>query len=141
MLVKDVMNKNVVVAKADVTVKEASKVMTEYNIGGLVIMEGEDIVGMVTDTDIIRSIAQGKDVNKTTMNDLMTKKVITADPEDTIESVVDTMVKHHIKRIPVVEDGKIKGIITASDIIVVEPKLIESISGLISMKLPGLQGG
>lgn len=141
MLVKDVMNKNVVVAKSDVTVKEASKVMTEYEIGGLVIMEEEEIVGMVTDTDIIRAVSEGKNVDKTKMSDIMTKKVITGDPEDTIEHIVDLMVKHHIKRIPVVEEGKIKGIITASDIIVVEPKLIESISGLISMKLPGLQGG
>ena len=51
------------------------------------------------------------------------------------------MTEHKIKKLPVVEDNKIKGIITASDIVVVEPKLIASVADLISMKLPGYRGG
>ena len=141
MLVKDVMNKNVVVAKSDVTIKEASKVMSQYKIGSLVILKGNEIKGIITDTDIVNAIAKDKDVDSTIMEQIMSKKVMTIDPEQTIEEAVDIMMKHKISRLPVVEEGKIKGIITATDIIVVEPKLIESIASLISLKLPGLRGG
>ena len=141
MLVKDVMHKNVVVAKEKVTIREASKVMKGYEIGSIIIIEDEKISGIVTASDIIKSIADGLDVDSTQVNEIMTKNVVTIDPEDTIENTVDIMVENKIKRLPVVEDNKIKGIITASDIIVVEPKLIASIAGLISMKLPGLRGG
>lgn len=141
MLVKDVMHKNVVVAKADATLKEASKVMTEYKIGSLIVLKDDKIVGIATESDIVRSVSKGLDLESTALEDVMSKKVITIDPEKTIEDAVDLMVKHKIKKIPVVEEGNIKGIITATDIVVVEPKLIASIADLISLKLPGLRGG
>lgn len=141
MIISDVMNKNVVVAKSDVTIKEASKVMSQYNIGSLIILKDNEIMGIITDTDIVRALAKDMDADTTIMEEIMSKKVVTIEPEKTIEDAVDLMVKHKIKRLPVVEEGKIKGIITATDIIVVEPKLIESIASLISLKLPGLRGG
>lgn len=141
MLVKDVMHKNVVVAKADVTIKEASKVMIEYKIGSLIVLKDDDIVGIATESDIVRSVSKGLDLDSTNIEEVMSKKVVTIDPEKTVEDAVDLMLKHKIKKIPVVEEGKIKGIITASDIVVVEPKLIASIANLISLKLPGLRGG
>ncbi len=141
MLVKDVMRKNVVVAKSDVTIQEASKVMNEYKIGSLVVMKDSNIVGIATETDIVKAVADGLDVSTTALENIMSKDVVTVDPENTIEDAVDIMLKHKIKRLPVVEEGKIKGIITASDIAVVEPKLIESIASLISLRLPGLRGG
>jgi predicted transcriptional regulator len=67
--------------------------------------------------------------------------VITVEPDKTIEEAVNLMTKHKIKKLPVVEDNKLVGIVTASDIIVVEPKLIESIANLVSIKLPGYRGG
>jgi len=141
MLVKDVMHKNVIVATSDATIKEASKVMAEYEIGSLIIMKGKKIVGIITESDIIKSVAKDTDVTTTTLEDIMSEKVVTVDPEATIEEAVDLMVKNKIKRLPVVEEEKVKGIITATDIIVVEPKLIASIASLISLRLPGLRGG
>jgi predicted transcriptional regulator len=67
--------------------------------------------------------------------------VITVEPDKTIEEAVNLMTKHKIKKLPVVEDNKLVGIVTASDIVVVEPKLIESIANLVSIKLPGYRGG
>jgi CBS-domain-containing membrane protein len=140
MLVKDVMNKNVVVAKDSATVRDASRVMKNYDIGSLVVLKGTEIIGIVTERDVVESVAQSKDPDVTEVKDIMSKKVITISPEATIEEAVDIMVEHKIKKLPVVEDGKIKGIVTASDIVVVEPKLIASVANLISMKLPGYSG-
>jgi len=141
MLVKDVMNKNVVVAKFDVTIREATKVMNKFHIGSLVVLKEEKIAGILTERNVLTAVANGKDADATAIEDIMTKKVVTIDPDETVEAAVDLMTQHKIKKLPVVEDNKLKGIITASDIVVVEPKLIASVANLISMKLPGYRGG
>lgn len=141
MLVKDVMNKNVVVAKSDVTIREAAKVMNKFRIGSLIVLKEEAIAGIVTERNVLTAVASGKDTDSTAIEDIMTKKVVTVDPDQTVEAAVDLMIQNKIKKLPVVEDNKLKGIITASDIVVVEPKLIASVANLISMKLPGYRGG
>jgi CBS domain-containing protein len=141
MLVKDVMNKNVVVAKSDATIREAAKVMNKFHIGSLIVLKEEAIAGIVTERNVLTAVAGGKDTDSTAIEEIMTKKVITIDPDQTVEAAVDLMIQNKIKKLPVVEDNKLKGIITASDIVVVEPKLIASVANLISMKLPGYRGG
>ncbi len=141
MLVKDVMNKNVVVAKSEVTIREASKVMSKYKIGSLVVLKDNDVIGIITEGDIMESVANDHNPDSTSVEKIMSQKVLTVDPEDTIENAADIMVQNKIKKLPVMENGKLRGIITASDIVVVEPKLIQSIASLISMKIPGYSGG
>lgn len=141
MLVKDVMNKNVVVAKSDATIREAAKVMNKFRIGSLIVLKEEAIAGIVTERNVLIAVASGKDTDSTAIEEIMTKKVVTVDPDQTVEAAVDLMIQNKIKKLPVVEDNKLKGIITASDIVVVEPKLIASVANLISMKLPGYRGG
>lgn len=141
MIVRDVMNKKVVVAKSEISIKKASEVMGKYHIGSLVVRDDEEIRGILTERDVLMSVARGKDPNATSIGEIMTKKVITIDPDSTLSDAVDLMIKHKIKKVPVVEEGKLIGIITASDIVVVEPKLVASIANLISMKLPGYRGG
>lgn len=141
MLVKDVMNKNVVVAKSDATIREAAKVMNKFHIGSLIVLKEEAIAGILTERNVLIAVAGGKDPDSTVIEEIMTKKVVTIDPDQTVEAAVDLMIQNKIKKLPVVEDNKLKGIITASDIVVVEPKLIASVANLISMKLPGYRGG
>lgn len=141
MLVKDVMNKDVVVAKSDVTMREATKVMNKFKIGSLVVLKEEKLVGILTERNVLEAVASGKDPDATVAEDIMSKKVVTIDPDEDVEAAVDLMTEHKIKKLPVVENDKIKGIITASDIVVVEPKLVASVANLISMKLPGYRGG
>lgn len=141
MLVRDIMNKDVVTAKPDITVKEAAAIMTCHHIGSLVVLDNEKIVGIITERTIMVSIADGRDAELTTIEEIMAKKVITIEPDKTIEDAVGLMAEHKIKKLPVVDGDKLVGIITASDIIVVEPKLIESVANLLSIKLPGYRGG
>ena len=141
MLVKDVMNTNVVVAKADATIREASEVMNKYNIGSLVVVKDSGIAGIITEHNVLESVAAGRNPDETKIAEIMSPEVVTVAPDSTVEQAVDLMVKHKIKKLPVVDGDKLMGIITASDIIVVEPKLVASIANLISMKLPGYSGG
>jgi len=141
MLVREVMNKNVITVKPDVTIKEAAGIMSNYHIGSLVVLENNKLLGILTERNVLVSVADGKDPELTTVEEVMTKKVITIDPSKTIEDAVALMIEHNIKKLPVVDGDKLVGIITASDIIVVEPKLIEGIAKLISINLPGYRGG
>jgi CBS domain-containing protein len=136
MQVRDVMNKNVIVGKKELTVKEASEVMSKMHIGSLIITEDQKILGILTSTDILKSIASEKKLDITLVEEIMTKNVLTIDPEADVEAAVDIMMKNKIKKLPVVSEDKIVGIVTASDIIVVEPKLIAVIASLVSLKTP-----
>lgn len=141
MIVKDVMSPNVVVAKPNATIREAAKVMAAAKIGSLIVRKGEKIVGIVTERDLVAAIAKDNDTDETDLEDVMSKPVVTVEPSKTVEEAVDLMIEHKIKKLPVVSDGKLMGIITASDIVVVEPKLIASVANLISLRLPGYKGG
>ncbi len=141
MMVKDVMNTNVVVAKAEATIREASEVMNKYNIGSLVVVKEGGIAGIITEHNVLESVAAGKNPDETKIGDVMSPEVVTVAPDNTIEQAVDLMVQHKIKKLPVVDGEKLMGIVTASDIIVVEPKLVASIANLISIKLPAYSGG
>jgi len=141
MIVRDVMNPKVIIIKPNVSVKDASKLMNDNRIGSLIVVEKKKTRGILTERNILTSVAEGKDCESTTVEEIMSTKVVTIDPDKTIEEAVELMTKNNIKKLPVVEDDKLIGIITASDIAVVEPKLIQSIAGLISLKLPGYHGG
>jgi len=141
MLVREVMNKNVMTVKPDVTLRKAAEAMSNYHIGSLVVLENNKLVGILTERNVLVAVADGKDPELTTVEEVMTKKVITISPDKVIEDAVALMTEHRIKKLPVVDGEKLVGIITASDIIVVEPKLIEGIAKLISIKLPGYRGG
>jgi CBS domain-containing protein len=135
------MNRKVVTARPDITLKEAAAVMTKFHIGSLIILRDEKIVGIITSSDILKAIAEGKNADITLAEEIMSKNVIVIEPDKAVEDAVNLMLEHKIKKLPVVEGEKLIGIITASDIIAIEPKLIENIAALISLKLPGYRGG
>lgn len=141
MLVRHIMQKRVVTAKPILTLKEACEVMSKLHIGSLVVIEDNKISGIITSTDVLKAIAGGKDPNRTTIGEVMSKNVITIEPDTSLEKAVEIMIEKRIKKLPVLDNNKLVGIITASDIIVVEPKLIRSIANLLSLKLPGYKGG
>ena len=141
MIVEEVMNRNVVVSKPTVTLKEAAKVMGEMNMGSLVVSEDDKILGIVTSTDILKAIGEGKDVDNTTVQEIMSTNLITVQAEDDLEKAVETMITHKIKRLPVMKNEKLVGIITVSDIAIVEPKIIAGIASLISLNAPKRTGG
>jgi len=141
MLLKDVMNRDVVMVRPDITLKDAAKAMYDRRIGSVVVVKDDTIVGILTQTDILKAVALEKPLDATFVEDVMHKKVTTIDYEKSIEDAVDVMMENRIKRLPVTKDGKLVGIITASDIITVEPKLIAGIANLLSMKIPGYKGG
>ncbi len=135
MQVKDVMKTQVVVAKPDANVKESAKIMTDIDIGCLVVLDNDKIVGIITERDILKKIvAEGADAEKVKIEDIMSKDVTTIDIDKTVENAAELMVEKKIKRLPVVNNGKLVGIITATDLISYEPKMIEALGELFMLK-------
>ncbi len=112
MKVSEIMNKVLVIDKNE-KVKEAAKIMAEHNIGCLVIMEKNKIIGIITERDIIKNMDKlEKKVSK-----IMSKNVVVVDYDESIDNAALIMKKHKIKKLPVVKDDELYGIITSTDII------------------------
>ena len=140
-LVKDVMNRNVITGTPDLTVKNAAEIMHNYRIGSLVILENNSLKGIVTESNILKAVSTGMDPEKTYINELMTTNVMTIGPDEIIENAIRMMMDYKIKKLPVVDGKKIVGIITSSDIIVIEPKMIESLASMLSMNFSQAKSG
>jgi len=132
MFVKRAMNRKVFVANPDVTVKEAAKIMTQYRIGSLIVMEDKKIVGIITELDILwKVVAGGLDPETTQIKDVMTKNVITVQANQTVEEAAELMVENEVKKLPVLDNHKLVGIVTATDLISFQPKLIDALAKML----------
>ena len=138
MQIAEVMIKDVKTIREEDSVKKAAQVMKEHKIGSLIVLGGSGTVtGIVTERDIIMDVvAESKDIETTTMEQIMTKKVITIDADKSLEEAADLMSNNDIRRLPVIFEGQLVGIVSASDLIVYEKHLIEKLSKLFSLSPP-----
>ncbi len=119
MKVREVMTPNPVTLQASVPVMEAAKVMSQRNMGDVIVQQDGKICGIVTDRDIvIRALAQGKDPKTTTLESICSQKLTTISPDQTTSEAVRLMQERSIRRLPVVEDGRVMGIVSLGDLAV-----------------------
>ena len=131
MIVKDVMNPDVKTTTSDVTVQEAAEEMKKHRIGSLVVIDDSKLVGILTERDIMdKIVAEAKDSSKFLVKDVMTTDPVLVSPHKDISEAADVMLHNRIKKLPVVEDKQIIGIITTTDLCHAEPKMIEQIGAL-----------
>jgi len=130
------MKTNILTVQPEMNLTNAAKLMSEKHVGSLIIINKKNkIAGILTERDILTDIvAKGKNLKDVQVKDIMSKNVITIEPEKAIEEASKIMIKRKIKKLPVIDKGKIIGIITASDIVKFEPKLIEQIEQIIDIE-------
>ena len=118
MKVKDCMCGEVYSVKPESTINEIAKVMEKNKIGCVPVCDNQNsLVGVITDRDIVlRGIASNKDINTTKASDIMTTNVWTCNQEDDIYDAQDKMAENQIRRIPVVDNNKVIGMITLGDL-------------------------
>ena len=103
---------------ADETVFAAISLMAQVNIGAVLVQEDETISGIFTERDYLQKIAlQSLSSHETKVGDVMTSPVISADPDDSIQHCMETMTTCHCRHLPVVEDGKLLGIVSIGDLV------------------------
>jgi len=118
------MKKNVALATRDETVMKAANEMVDKGIGSLIVVEEGKPVGIITETDIVRKVvASGVSSKLITVEDIMTKNVQSIDADEDITEASELMDDKHIKRLPVVENGKVVGMLTSTDIVKAMAKL------------------
>lgn len=116
--IKELMSSNVRTISSDATIKEAADIMNTIDVGSIPVLENNRVVGIVTDRDIVlRSVAKGQDPSQK-ISSVMTKdpKVISSDTE--VHEAADIMAKRQIRRLPVVDNGNLVGIVAIGDLAV-----------------------
>ena len=116
--IKDAMTSNPCSIDAGQNVAYAAKMMRDEDVGIAPIVEGDKLIGTVTDRDItIRVVAEGRDPEQTKVEDVMSRDLVTIDPQQDLDEALRLMAQHQVRRIPVVEeDGRLVGVVAQADV-------------------------
>src|SRR6266511_654986 len=116
--IRDVMTSNPCTIDAEKSVAYAAKMMREEDVGLAPIVEGDKLIGMLTDRDIAtRVAAEGRDPDQVKVRDVASKQLVTIDPGQDLDEALRMMAKHQVRRLPVVEeDGRLVGVVAQADI-------------------------
>ena len=116
--VQELMTKNPCSIDADKSVAYAAKMLRDEDVGLAPIVEGDRLVGTVTDRDItIRVVAEGKDPESTKVKDIASINLVTVDPRQDLDEALKLMAKHQVRRLPVTEEGgRLVGLVAQADI-------------------------
>ncbi len=117
MKIKDIMTENVAYTNPDATIVEAAQLMQKHNVGSIPVCDENGVKGIITDRDIVvRNVAHGTDPRTLKVRDVMTSQVRAATPDMDAEEVSMMMAENQVRRIPVVDDNKLVGIVALGDI-------------------------
>ncbi len=118
VLVRDVMSRNIKTARPDSKLIEIIQKMVKFNIGSIIIMKRDMPAGIITERDVLKSLIEtNRNLEITEAKDIMSGPLITIEEYADVESASRLMLKNNIKKLPVVNDGNLIGIITTSDIV------------------------
>src|SRR6478735_6524883 len=132
--IRDAMTEDPRSIAASASVVEAARLMREEHIGSLPITDDEQLVGMITDRDITtRVVAEAADLEMTSVEDVYSRDLISVEPDKDLDEALKLMARHQVRRLPVVEKGRLVGIVAQADIALRENEkktgeLVEAIS-------------
>jgi CBS domain-containing protein len=113
---RHVMTSPVTTMESNGTVAAAANIMVKHDFGSIVVVEGKKPVGIITERDITKQVIKGERVLKETVKNVMTKKLVTAPPNMPIQEAFELMLKNKIRRLPIIENNNIVGIVTVKDL-------------------------
>jgi len=109
---------NVVTASPGMTLAEAARLLSEKRIGALVIMQGRQMLGILSERDIVKTVAYaGAEALERSVRDVMTSRVVTCSLNDSVDELMDEMTVRRFRHMPVVEDGELVGIVSIGDVV------------------------
>jgi CBS domain-containing protein len=108
-----------ITVERDTDVQTAARIMRDRGIGSLFVTNGKEIVGILTDTDMVRRVvAAGADTHKTTVEQIMSAPIMTIEDNKTLLDANDLMAQTHLRHLGVTKDGKLVGMISVRDLVV-----------------------
>jgi CBS domain-containing protein len=115
--IRDVMTQKPTSCEPQATVADAAKVMAREDVGPIPVVEGNRLVGLVTDRDlVVRVLAEGRDPQATTVGEVASTNLVTLSPEQDLDEALQVLARHQVRRLPVVEEGKLVGIVAQADV-------------------------
>jgi CBS domain-containing protein len=132
----------ILTAKPGESVYDAIRLMGERNIGALVVMENDEVIGVISERDYSRKVVlQGRTSRDTQVGEIISRPVITVRSKDGIEKCMQLMTSNRIRHLPVVDDGRLVGVISMGDLVswvmMSQRHTIEQLHGYISGDYPG----
>ncbi len=116
MKISEIMTKATVTDAATDSLSDAAARMWNAQTGSLLVMDGENLLGIVTERDLLRAIAHGQDPREVPLKDVMATDLITAGPQTSLKDAANIMATKWIRHLPIVEHGKVVGIVSQRDL-------------------------
>jgi len=136
MQIRDIMTNNVSTVAPNSTVNEAAQIMKNLNVGAVPVTNGTQPVGIITDRDIaIRNTATNGNINDQVQN-CMSGNLVYGNPEMSVEEAAQLMAENQIRRLPIVENGNLVGIVALGDLAVQDKSDMEAGNALSSISVP-----
>ena len=115
--VKDAMTSSPATATPSQSLAEAARLMKEQDVGSVPVVDGSRLVGVLTDRDIVvRAVAEGGDPRTVQVGEIASHDVVTVRPDDDLDEALRLMAQHQIRRLAVVEDGQLVGVVAQADV-------------------------
>ena len=109
---------DVITVRPTTSVSEALALLKEYNLGAVVVSnDGKEISGILTERDVVRRLCDGADFLESPVSDVMTSDVLTCRPAESVQSLMNTMTDQRIRHLPVLDEGKLVGIVSIGDLV------------------------
>ena len=131
LYVKDIAARGVKTIPVSANIKEAAVAMTNSNVGCLVVTEDGRPVGIITEGDVSRAVGRGLPPDKTAIKSLLFKPLITVTPDLRVEEAAKLMANANVKKLPVMEEGRLVGIITQTDIVASSFDLVTALKEMV----------
>jgi CBS domain-containing protein len=120
------------------SVRELLRALAEHNVGALVVTDGTDVIGVVSERDIVRRLgADGADVLDRPIAEIMTTSVVTCASGDSIDGVAEIMTERRVRHMPVVDGGRLTGIVSIGDVVSHRMRQLESDRGQLEQYISG----
>lgn len=140
MFVRDIMSVNVVTMPPDATVFDVATSMTKMDIGSIVIVAREHPLGIITESDIVRRvIAEERDAKTTAARDIMSSPIIHVEPGTGLTEAMRVMARSNIRRVAVLKNNSLAGIITSRDLLRWSPELIDILVESLRLRSDGVE--
>ncbi|OEH86653.1 CBS domain-containing protein [Desulfuribacillus stibiiarsenatis] len=115
--IREIMSGNLATVTTQDSVIKAAQIMSQYNIGSVPVVDNGQLVGMLTDRDIVlRSVATGGNLDQVSVRQIMTTNVVTATPDMDISQAANIMASNQIRRLPVIDNDQLIGMVALGDL-------------------------
>ena len=117
MLIREIMSTDVSYVDTSTSIPEVAKIMKQKDIGAVPVLQNGNLVGIITDRDIIiRAVADNKDVNTITVEQIMTVDPVSIEENSDVDKATELMGEYQVKRLPVMKNGRLVGMVSLGDI-------------------------